>query len=154
MADDNPVTEPTETKDENLGEGGLKALQAERDARKQAEKAAADLQAKIDAIEAEKLTDLEKAQQAAKAAEDAATQARVEALRYKVAAVHGISAEDAELLLTATTEEAMTAQAARLVERAPEAKTPKPDLSQGGGGKPAPGTTGEQFANFIESKFK
>lgn len=136
-----------------LNEGGIKALHAERDARKQAERTAADLQKQIDALNAEKLTDLEKAQQAAKAAEDERDAARVEALRFKVAAANGITAEDAELLLTATTEEAMTAQAKRLAERTPDIKTPKPDLSQGGGGgKSSPGTTGEQFANFIESK--
>lgn len=138
--------------DESLGEAGIKALQAEREARKQAEKSAHDLQSQLDALNAAKLTDLEKAQQAAKVAEDAASAARVEALRYKVAAVHGISADDAELLLTAGTEEAMTAQAERIAAREPDTRTPKPDLSQGGNGKPAPASTGDIFANFIESK--
>lgn len=148
-----PTPTPSEpTQDEALGEAGIKALHAEREARKQAETNARDLQAQIDALNAEKLSDLEKAQMAAKAAEDAAAAARVDALRYKVAAIHGITADDAELLLTAGTEEAMIAQAERIAAREPDVRTPKPDLSQGGSGKPAPASTGDIFANFIESK--
>lgn len=53
-----------------LGEGGKKALSAEREARKAAEKTAAELKARLDEIEQANLSDLEKAQQAAKAAQD------------------------------------------------------------------------------------
>lgn len=46
--------------------------------------------------------------------------ARAEALRLRVAATHGVSAEDAELFLTATDEETLTRQAKRLAERVTE----------------------------------
>ena len=153
MVDDG--TQQTGKADEGeLDEGGLKALRAERDARKQAERDASELRTQLDAINAEKLSELDRAKKEAEDARSAAAEARIEALRYKVAAAHGITASDAELLLTATTEDAMNAQAVRLSERTPDIRAPKPDLSQGGGGKPAPGSTGEQFANFIESKLK
>lgn len=148
-----PVIEAPEPAD--LGDGGKKALQAERDARKQAERSAAALQAQIDALNAEKLTDLEKAQAVAKAASEEAAAARQEALRYRLAAKHGISDEDAGLFLTASTEDAMQQQAERFAARIVQDRAPRnpaPDPTQGGIGKPAPGTTGEQFAAFIESK--
>ena len=59
------------------------------------------------------------------------------ALRWRIAASHGINDADAEIFLTGTTEEALAKQAARLVElrtavpAAPVA--PRPDLTQGGG---------------------
>lgn len=138
-----------------LGDGGKKALQAEREARKQAEQQAKSLQAQIDSLNAEKMSDLEKAQAAAKVAADEAAAAKVEALRYRLAAKHGISDEDATLFLTASDEAAMQAQAERLAARtATQDSTPRPrpDLTQGGQGKPVKGTTGDQFAAFIESK--
>lgn len=147
---DNETETPT---GEQLGEGGIKALQAERDARKAAEKAASELQAKIDALNAEKLSDLEKAQLEAKQADERAAKAERDALRFKYAAKHGISEEDAELFLTGDTEEAVSAQAERLAARNHAApNTPKPDLTQGGNGVSTPGSTGEMFANFLEQK--
>lgn len=146
-------TEATETPE--LGDGGKKALQVEREARKQAEQQAKSLQAQIDALNAEKMSDLEKAQAAAKAAAEEAATAKTEALRFRLAAKHGISEEDAGLFLTASTEEAMQAQAERLAARVTTqdpTPAPRPDLTQGGQGKPVKGTTGDQFAAFIESK--
>lgn len=134
-----------------LGDGGIKALQAERDAHKQAKKQLGELQAQIDALNAEKLSDLEKAQAAAKAASDDAATARREALRYRIAGQHGIStkpgdngeASDADLFLTADTEEAMLAQAARLAGRAVADERQRQnaalvDPTQGGGVTVAP----------------
>lgn len=131
----------------DLGESGKKALQAERDARKQADKKAAELQAQLDAINAEKLSDLEKAQQAQAAAEEDAADARRDALRYRLASRYEISEEDAELFLTGDTEEAMTAQAERLAARQPDVRAPKPDLTQGSGqSTPFKPSAAEQFA--------
>lgn len=145
--------EGTADESQQLGEGGIKALQAERDARKAAEKAATELQAQIDALNAEKLSDLEKAQLEAKTAQEAAAKAAKEALRYKYAAKHGISEEDAELFLTGETEDAVAAQAERLAARASSPNmTPKPDLTQGGAGTPPTGSKGDIFASFLESK--
>jgi colicin import membrane protein len=119
--------EPAE--DESLGEGGKKALKAEREARTAAERQAAEFKAKLDKIEAANLTDLERAQKEAREALDDAAKARTDALRFRVAAQHGISEEDADLFLTGTDAETLTKQAVRLKERTPTA--PKPDLSQG-----------------------
>jgi murein DD-endopeptidase MepM/ murein hydrolase activator NlpD len=48
---------------------------------------------------------------------------RREALRRRVQAAHGIADEDADLFLTGTDEETLTAQAKRLAERTPERKS-------------------------------
>ena len=77
--------------EEQLGENGQKALKAEREARKQADKKATDLQAQIDALNTASLSDLEKAQKAATDAAKDAEAARREAMRYRIAAKHGIS---------------------------------------------------------------
>lgn len=111
-------TESTDQREaEQLGEGGKKALDAERRRANAAEKASKALQSRIDEIEASKLSDLERAQKAASEAQAEAERARGEALRYRIAAKHQISDEDAELFLTATDEETLTRQAARLAER-------------------------------------
>jgi membrane protein involved in colicin uptake len=104
----------------------------ERKRRQSAEALAAELKAKLDKITAEQMTDLEKAQKAAADALAAAERARVEALRYKIAAKHGIDDTDAELFLTGGDENTMAKQAQRLLERTPT--TPRPDPSQGSPG--------------------
>lgn len=123
------VTEGEPADDESLGEGGRKALKAEREARTAAERQAAEFKAKLDKIEAANLTDLERAQKEAREALEDAAKARTDALRFRVAAQHGISEDDAELFLTGTDADTLTRQATRLKERTPTA--PKPDLSQG-----------------------
>lgn len=125
-----PAGEPDakpDPQDEPLGEPGKKALQAEREARSAAEKATKDLQARLDALEAEKLSDLEKAQLDAKKAAERAETAEREALRFKYAAKHGISDEDAALFLTGSTEEIVAQQAERFAARIEESapKGPK-----------------------------
>ena len=113
------VVEATEA-DAPLGEGGKRALDAERQARRAAEAANRDLQK--EAQEAREV--------AAKAAADAA--------RWRIAASHGINDADAEMFLTGSDEVTLAKQAARLVElratsTAP-AVAPRPDLTQGGSG--------------------
>jgi hypothetical protein len=120
--------EPAET-DEALGEGGKKALKAEREARTAAERQAAELKARLDKIEAANMSDLERAQKEATEAKEAAAKATQDALRYRIAAESGITA-NAELILTASDEETMRKQAALWAER-PTTTTPKPDPSQG-----------------------
>lgn len=136
--------------DKPLGENGEKALKAEREARKAAEQAATELQKQLDAVNAEKMSDLERAQKAAKDAQEAAAKATAEALRLRVAAKHGISDEDADLFLTGTDAESLERQAARLVERTPSG--PKPDPSQGAKGSGAKGTPADSFAEFFQSQ--
>lgn len=150
-----PTTTPTEalaaTKqgdpaDKPLGPNGEKALTAEREARKVAEKAAADLKAQLDKIEAANLTDLERAQKAAKDAQDAAAKAATEALRWRIAAKYAIAEEDAEAFLTGIDEAAMTRQAERLVALKGTPTTPRPDPSQGAKGNTKPLDAAHQFA--------
>lgn len=159
-ADPKGATPPAPAvEDKPLGENGEKALKAEREARATAEREKAALQKQLDDIAAANLSDLEKAQKAAKDAEDAAAKATAEALRYRIAAKHGISTKpgengepsDADLFLTGADEATVEAQAAALAARTSPATPPgpRPDLSQGAKGTPA-GTSPEQdFANFL-----
>lgn len=119
----------------DLGDSGKKALTAERAARKAAEDAAKSLQAQLDEIKRSQMSDLEKAQALAQEQQQAAEQARAEALRWRIAAKHGISDEDAETFLTGSDEATLTRQAERLAALAVATPaTPKPDLTQGGQG--------------------
>jgi hypothetical protein len=140
-----PIVEPTADATEaqqqgdpaELGNAGKKALDAERTARSAAEKSARDLQARLDAIEAQNMSDLERAQKQAADAAAEAQAAKAEALRYRIASKHQIGDEDADLFLTGTDEETLTRQAARLAERYAAAAapgTPRPDPSQGARG--------------------
>lgn len=135
--DDKPTQQgdPAKADDKPLGPNGEKALEAERTARKAAEKAIADLQAKLETNRANE-SDVEKARREAKEALDLANKATAEALRLRVAAKHGISDDDADLFLTGTDRDTLEAQAKRLAERASTA--PKPDRSQGGSGADLP----------------
>lgn len=144
-----PTTEP-QGDPADLGDAGKKALAAEREARKAAEKSAAEYAAKLKEIESANLSDLERAQAAAKEYEAAATKATTEALRWRVAAKHGISDEDAETFLTGTDEDTITRQAERLAALGNNAPAgPRADLTQGSG-REKPGTTPEaQFGDFL-----
>lgn len=86
--------------------------------------------AKENKAAAEKLAEIEQANksEAEKSADrmrqletDAAT-ARSEALRLRIATKHGISDEDADLLLTGVDEDTLTRQAKRLVQRESDRK--------------------------------
>lgn len=136
--------------DSQLGEGGKKALDAERAARKAAEKSAADLKAQLDKINQANESAVERAQREANEARAAADKATADALRFRVASKHGISEEDADLFLTGTDADTLERQAARLVERTPTTSAaPRPDLTQGGRGKPAGSSPEQDFANFL-----
>lgn len=155
-AEPNAAAEPAaqgDPADKPLGPGGERALAAERDARKVAEKSATDLAARLKEIETANLSELERAQQAAKESQEAAAKASTEALRWRTAAKHGISDEDAETFLTGTDEATITRQAERLASLKSGPSTPRPDRTQGGsGGKATGGTPGDQFANFLSTQ--
>ena len=145
MSEQDTTTETTEATEQGatpndvaeLGEGGQKALKAEREARKAAERAAADLQSQLEQIQQSQMSDLERAQTQARTYEEAATKAQAEALRWRIAAKHGISDDDAETFLTGSDEASLTRQAERLASLATTAPTtPKPDRTQGGSGEP------------------
>lgn len=148
VTDPAPQGDPVEPTD--LGEGGKKAIESERTARKEAEKKAAELQKQLDAVNQANETALEKAQREAQEAREALPAGITDAFREAAVAFGGINAEDAELFLTGSDKETLAKQAARLVEKAPASGQPKPDLSQGGKGATAP-TTAEQFAQALES---
>lgn len=113
-----------------LGDPGKAALVRER-----AKVTAAE--ARIREFESRDLTELEKAQREAAENKDAAAKATTEALRWRLAARHGISDEDASLFLVGTDEATLTAQAERVAARLaapgtpPAPRTPSPDGSQG-----------------------
>lgn len=146
-----PAAETPPSDSAPLGEGGKKALDAERAARKAAEDSAKQLQAQIEALNAEKLSDLEKAQKAAKDAQDVAAKATAEALRFRVASDEGIPANVAEVLLTAADEAGMRQQAA--IYKDGRTDGPRPDPTQGGMGGTAAKSKGDQFADFANSFF-
>lgn len=121
---EDPTPQADPTPDEPLREPGLKALKQERAAREQAEKAAAELQKKLDEIAEQEMSEIQRAQKAAEAEAAAAAEAkaeaekaRAEALRWRIAAKHGISDEDAELFLTGSDEDTLLRQAERLAAR-------------------------------------
>ena len=111
-----------------------------------------ELQQKLDEIEKAQLSDLERAQAEATEAREAAAKASAEALRFRIAAKHNISDEDADLFLTGSDEETLTRQAARLIERAPATSSPKPDLTQGGKGEAAHALNGDPLLDDLKSK--
>lgn len=122
--------------DEKLGEPGLRALQSERDARAAAEKRAADAEAKIQAAEDAKLSDIQRANKerddtAAESAKLLTTVARLTAL-----AEHPVPKEYQDLV-TGTDEASFLASAKKISElyaRA-EGKAPKPAPVPGSGGR-------------------
>lgn len=139
---------------DGLGEGGKKALEAERKRASEAEKQAKALQAQLDALNDSKLTETERLQ---KQIEDLSTryeQAQLAETRNRVAVAEQIpsqlvgylaGSDEAELIDSAQTLKAAIAEATK-------PGTPKPDPSQGAQGKPAGGTNAEQFASFLTSK--
>lgn len=153
-------SEQLQTADEDqLGEGGKKALQAEREARKQAAKRVAELESQLAQTGTANQEALQEAQTLAQQAQEDLEAARAEATRYKIAGRYGISTEpgddespsDADLFLTATTEEELLAQAQRLSSlRKASLEDGLVDPTQGGSGKPAPPSTAEQFAQQLE----
>jgi hypothetical protein len=139
----------------DLGDGGKKALAEERAARQAAEKAGKALQAELDKLKQAQMSDLERAQATATASAKEAAEAKAEALRWRIAAKHGISDQDAETFLTGTDEASLTKQAERLatLNKATPATSPAPraDLSQGGKANAAPGNPEQDFANFLQN---
>lgn len=154
-----PPVEAAPSADAPLGEGGLKALNAERDARAAAEKEAAEYKQKLDAIEQASLTELERAQADAKAAAEESARLTAEiASRDLQIQKQTIGAEfnlPAELVarLQGDDEEALRADAKALAALVPDKSPfPKADPSQGVQGTPAGGTNADRFASFIEAK--
>lgn len=115
-----------------LEEPGRKALAAERSARRAAEKAAAEAQAKVKEYEDRNKSELERLTEAATAAKAEADAARAEALRLRVAADTGLPADLHEFLV-GDDEEQLRAKAQKLLAAtaATEPRRPAPDPTQG-----------------------
>lgn len=100
----------------------VKKLRAENAKYRTEAKANAKAAEKLAEIEAANQTEAEKTAATLAAAQRDAEQARAEALRFKVAAKFQVNDEDAELILTGPDEETLTRQAQRLTGIAEERK--------------------------------
>ncbi len=102
-----PEGEAKETgaKSEELGDGGKRALEAERKARREAEKQVKELAARVKASEDAEKTELEKLQgQVAQLTKDAEA-AQAKADRFEVAAAKGLTLAQARRLVGSTKDE-------------------------------------------------
>lgn len=137
---------PGETPEQTIE--GLRAALAKANAEAKENRLAAK---ELGELKQAQMSELEKAQTVAKEFEAAAAKAQSEALRWRIAAKHGISDEDAETFLTGSDEETLVRQAERLASlaqaQASSPATPKPDRTQGGnGGVPALNSDGLEEA--------
>lgn len=96
-----------------------KAKSREWESRAKANKGAAE---KLAAIEEANKTEAQRSADRLAAAEKDATDARREALKFKIAAKFAIGDEDADLFLSGTDEDTLTRQAKRLTEREADRK--------------------------------
>lgn len=102
-----PADDPMDT------DAGRRALAAERERASQAEKRAADLDARLRAIEDKDKTDLERASARVAELEQSYAEEQKQRLRLQVATEHRIPAEDL-VLMTGANEQELTAQAERI----------------------------------------
>jgi hypothetical protein len=137
-----PRPEPKPKADEPLGEGGLKALQAEREANKQLreqfDQFKKSLLGAIGGEPADKgKSEIDQLAERFARHEEELAKAKQDAARARIAGKHQISDEDATEFLTGADEVAMTRQAERLAALRGQAATPgtpKPDPTQGSQG--------------------
>ena len=101
--------------DEELGEGGKKALQSEREARKQLEREIADLRSKNKEYEDATKSAEEKQAERLAELEDSSTKNALRVMQYEVAAAKGLPLS-AATRLTGDTQEALEADADELMK--------------------------------------
>lgn len=120
--------------DEKLGEPGLKALQAERDARAKAEKDAADAKAELQKIKDGELSDIQRAQ---KERDEAASNAqKLERENWRLSALADNPVPEKYRHLVTGTDAASYAESAKAISElaaAAEGKAPKNDPVPGSG---------------------
>lgn len=132
-----------------LGDAGKKALAEEREARKQAERAAQQAAAQLDAFQKQ----IAEATAAREEADTKAATAAVEALRYRMAVENQIPA-DAVTLLTGSDEETLAAQVKQILALAGNSSsTLPPDPTQGAKGTPPKASTADMFASAFADRF-
>jgi flagellar motility protein MotE (MotC chaperone) len=115
--------EAPDTSDQ-LGEPGKAALSAERKARKEAERQLKELTTRLQAIEDKDKSELERAQFRLAELEKQYGEEKAQRLRLSVASQHSIPAEYVDLL-TATDEEGLEAQAARVAQLVKASSAPE-----------------------------
>jgi hypothetical protein len=141
-----PAPAGTGTPPDQLGDAGIGALQKERADRKAAEKRASELEARLQAIEDQGKSELERAQSRLAELEKNYATEQQQRLRLQVATAHSIGPDDL-VLLTGATEDELTAQATRIAAlnatraaaTAAPAFAPSP-AQHAGNGTPAPPT--------------
>lgn len=139
-----PKPDPTPEADETFTQADVDRIVKERVQRERTKYADYDdLKAKAEGAKTaeDRISELEKSIEAATR----------EALRRRVQAAHGISDDDADLFLTGTDEESLTAQAKRLAEREDERKR-KNNVSPREGNNPKSGGDEEERA-FVRNLF-
>lgn len=156
MSDSTTPTTEQQGDPEQLGEAGKKALQAERDAREQAEKRVKDLERELastqSAHEAEKQTmqaSIDDLTGQASAEGERAARAEQDALKVRVALRKGLPESFADRL-QGDDESALESDADQFVQfAAGRPKTPAPDPSQGPKGR-GETSTAQQFADAVD----
>jgi hypothetical protein len=133
-----------------LGDGGKKALEAERKRANALEKQLKAFQGEREAAEAEKLTELERAQKAAKEASERLAEYEKTTMRQKVALDTGLPAALVGRL-QGDDEESLIADAESLMALLNTPTTPKPDPSQGAKGE-AHALNGDPLLSTIKNK--
>lgn len=135
--------------DERLGEGGMKALKAEREANKQLKAQIAELNDKVKAFEDKDKSESEKQAERIGELEKTSASAIRKATQYEVAAAKGIPLSLATRLRGETKEE-MEADAEELLplinQGKPRKPNPKSDPSQGQGGAPKPASLSDAIS--------
>lgn len=150
-------TDPNEPATGNLGDPGKKALDAERRAKREAEKRASDLEARLKEFEDRDKSESQRMAERAEAAEKALTDAQSRALRLEVAAEKGLTPAQAKRLVGSTREE-LEADAAELLETfapAGASESTADPLDLGIRGKPSTQAgPGADFAKFLSGQLK
>lgn len=163
------TTGATDQTGDKLGEGGVKALQAERARASALEAQLRERDARIGTLESAGKSESDQLKDRLATLERQASESAATALRYRIAGEHSIAPADAETFLTGADEATMRTQAARLVElqgtqagTAGEGSTgttgtPKPDPSQGnqggqGGKGGATPLNGDGLLDALKSK--
>ena len=157
MSDADNTTEPTQVEaaetpveeqpaEETLGDPGKKALAAERDARKAAERRFAEAEARLKEIEDANLSELQKAQRDAEEYRSKLASLQVENARSRIALEKGVPSDLIEFIV-GEDEEQMAAKADLLMSRLNSTpSTPKPDFTQGASGQVAKLSNADVFA--------
>jgi hypothetical protein len=149
-----PATEPT-TGDQPLGDGGKKALEAEREARKELERQLSQMRDGLAQVFGQKPDGKASTDDVLHRLTEQVGTMQHDNTVYRLASEHGITdKDDIDLLRSAKDEDAMARLATRLAAKAGDGGTapgtPKPDLTQGAKGQPVKGGTAQQFADAFK----